>query len=207
MRIFQGITDMDITELGAKQLEALKKRFENIHIDRIFTSPLIRTKKTADAIKGNRDLQIEILPEIIELNGGFVEAKPFKETFDSYPEMKDTWHNHPEDFAPEGGEAMRDAYERISKAFFKLARENRGKTVVCASHGGVMRCLLCRFIHNDITKLKDTSWLDNTAVCYFEVDDNDNVELKIVNDYSHLTPDLLSQKSRISVFMGNEGNQ
>ena len=116
MRIFQGVTDTDITEIGQKQLKFLEKRFEAVHLDKIYSSPLIRTKKTAEAIKGKRDLDIEIFPEIIELNGGFVEAKPFKETFDAYPEMKDAWFNHPEDFAPEGGEAMRDAYIRSENA-------------------------------------------------------------------------------------------
>lgn len=204
MRIFQGVTDTDITEIGQKQLKFLEKRFEAVHLDKIYSSPLIRTKKTAEAIKGKRDLDIEILPEIIELNGGFVEAKPFKETFDAYPEMKDAWFNHPEDFAPDGGEPMRDAYDRISNAFFKIVKENKGKTVACASHGGIIRCLLCRLIHNDITKLKDTTWLDNTAVCYFEVDDDLNVSVKLINDYSHLPENLLSQKSRLSSFMQKE---
>ena len=32
-RIFQGTTDLDITDLGTKQLEYIKKRFENIKFD------------------------------------------------------------------------------------------------------------------------------------------------------------------------------
>mgnify|MGYP002520493897 CR=1 FL=1 len=42
MRIFQGSTDLDISPIGEKQLEYLKKRFENIHIDKIYSSPLIQ---------------------------------------------------------------------------------------------------------------------------------------------------------------------
>jgi broad specificity phosphatase PhoE len=34
-RIFQGLTDLDISELGAKQLKLLEKRFENIPLDKI----------------------------------------------------------------------------------------------------------------------------------------------------------------------------
>ena len=33
-RIFQGSTDLDISETGAKQLEYLKKRFADIPLDR-----------------------------------------------------------------------------------------------------------------------------------------------------------------------------
>ena len=47
MRIFQGSTDLDISELGAKQLEFLRKRFKNIELDRVISSPLLRARKTA----------------------------------------------------------------------------------------------------------------------------------------------------------------
>lgn len=199
-RIFQGLTDLDITELGEKQLEKLTERFKNIHIDKIYTSPLIRAKKTALAIKGNRDIELEDFDGIIELDGGIVEGKPLEETLAALPDLSDKWFNHPQDFDPEGGEAMRDAYKRIEKVFFDLARKHKGQTIACASHGGIMRCLLCRTIYNDITRLNDTSWLDNTAVCLFEVDDEQNIEVKLVNDFSHLPNELLRQSSRISAF-------
>ena len=47
MRIFQGLTDLDISENGAKQLEYLKERFSGIQLDKVYSSPLIRTRKTA----------------------------------------------------------------------------------------------------------------------------------------------------------------
>ena len=51
-RLFQGSTDLDISETGEKQLEYLKRRFEEIKLDRVYTSPLIRAYKTALAIIG-----------------------------------------------------------------------------------------------------------------------------------------------------------
>lgn len=204
MRIFQGITDLDITEIGEKQLKCLEKRFENIELDKIYSSPLIRAYKTALAIKGNRSLEVEVLDGLTELNGGFVEGKPFLETFNAHPEMKDAWFNHPEDFAPEGGEAMRDAYVRSENAFWEIVKNNKSKTVAFATHGGVLRCILCRFMFNDITRLKDAPLLDNTAVCYLEVDDDFNVDLKYYNDSTHLPQDLIPQRSRLTAFMGNE---
>ncbi len=204
MHLFQGISDFDITETGEKQLLRLEKRFENLKLDKIYSSPLIRAYKTGLAIKGSRECEVEILNDLIELNGGFVEGKPFIETFNMYPEMKDAWFNRPEDFAPEGGESMRDAYIRAEKIFWEIVKNNKGKTVACASHGGILRCILCRFIYNDITRLKDSPVLDNTAVSYIEVDDEQNVEIKYYNDYSHLTKELLPQKSRLTSFMTKE---
>ena len=57
-RLFQGLTDCDITEMGQKQLDLLCERFSEIHLDKVYTSPLIRARKTAEAVRGNRDIPL-----------------------------------------------------------------------------------------------------------------------------------------------------
>lgn len=199
MRIFQGSTDLDISETGAKQLEFLKNRFENIHIDKIYSSPLLRAQKTADAIKGNKDIPIVLLKELAELHGGVVEGRKFAEAFNSIEGLADAWDNHPQDFAPPEGEPMRHAYERIWDAIKYIIENNKGKTVACASHGGVTRCLTCRLLTNDINKLKTIPWSENTAVMLIEADDNMNINLKFFNDVSHLPKELVpNTRSRLS---------
>jgi len=200
-RVFQGSSDFDISELGAKQLEFLSKRFKNVHLDRVFCSPLIRTQKTAKAIVGTKPIDIETNKGLIELHGGVVEGRPFAEAFASIPGLADAWDNHPQDFAPENGESMRHAYERIWETVKEIAAQNKGKTVACASHGGVIRCLTCRLLYNDITKLKDTKWSENTAVTLIEFDDNLNPTLITLNNICHLPEELINRKSRLSSFM------
>lgn len=195
-RVFQGSINTDITHLGEKQLKKLSERFKDIKLDKIYSSPLMRAQKTALAIKGDRNIDIAILNGIVELDGGIIEGKPINESFEKYPDYKDAWFNHPEDFAPENGEAMRDAYKRIEKTIFELAEKHRNETIVCASHGGIIRCLECRFLHNDIKKLKTVPFFDNTAVGLFEIDDNNNVEIKFTNDATHLTKDLFRLESK-----------
>lgn len=201
MRIFQGLTDLDVSDMGKKQLEFLKKRFENIKLDKIYTSPLIRTRKTAEAIKGDSDIEIIPLNGLIEINGGVVEGRKFAEAFNEIEGLADTWDNHPEDFAPPLGEPMRHAYERIYNTLKFVIENNQGKTVACATHGGVTRCLLCKLLTDDIRKLKDIPWSENTAVSLFEVDDNGNITVKYYNDTTHLPSELLPVRNRIATFM------
>ena len=196
-RLFQGSTDCNITELGVRQLELLTERFENIQIDSVYTSPLLRARKTADAIRGRRDMEITVLEGLAELHGGIVEGKPFFETFKKMPQLAEIWNNHPEDFAPEGGEPMRDAYERIWHTVFSIANENKGKTVALASHGGVIRCLNCRLLYGAINRLKDTSWSENTSVSLITFDDELNATLEYMNDHTHLPDEYLPKRSRI----------
>lgn len=205
MRLFQGSSDFDISELGAKQLTYLTERFKDVKIDKVYTSPLVRARKTALAVIGDKDLGP--IPErgLIELHGGIVEGKPFRETFKSIPGLADAWDNHPEDFAPDGGEKMRDAYERIWQTVRKIAAENFGKTVVCSTHGGVTRCLFCRLLKGDIKDLKDMPWSENTAVSLIEFDDKLNANVVFYNDVSHLPEGFIPVRSRLSSFMGKEG--
>ncbi len=200
-RLFQGVSDFDISEMGAKQLEFLKKRFENIKIDKVYSSPLLRAYKTGLAVKGDKDIPIEKCDGLIELDGGIVEGKPFAETFSSMPHLADAWDNHPQDFHPEGGESMRHAYERVYETILSLVDANRGKTIACTTHGGVTRCLLCRILHGDIRELKNTPWADNTAIARILVDDNNKMTLDFYNDTTHLPEEYLPKRTRISTFM------
>lgn len=198
-QIFQGTTDMDITELGKQQLDELKKRFDNVYLDRVISSPLIRTKKTAEAIIGDKNLPLETDDGLIEINGGVIEGKPFAESYKKYPELLDIWANRPHEFAPEGGESYKETYERIWKTIKRIATDNKGKTIACATHGGVTRCIICRLLYNDISQLINTPYFANTAVSLIEFDDELNPKLVFYNDYSHLPPEIVNRLSRIVV--------
>ena len=78
---------------------------------------------------------------------------------------------------------------------------NKGKTIAASSHGGVIRCLVCRLIENDINKLKDISWSENTAVMLIEFDDDFKANLVYFNDYSHLPEEFVNRKTRLASFM------
>lgn len=197
MRLFQGSTDCDISDTGAKQLEFLTNRFKDIQLDAVYSSHLIRTQKTAHAVADDKNLSVVLRENLVELHGGVVEGRPFQEAFNSIAGLADTWNNHPQDFAPEGGEAMRNAYVRIYDEILSLARLNRQKTIAAATHGGVLRCLMCRVLYNDINRLKDVPWCENTAVTLLKIDDNDKISVEFFNDYSHVPSEYMPKRSRI----------
>ena len=203
-RVFQGTSDFDISETGAIQLEYLKERFKDIHIDKIYSSPLIRAVKTAEAATEGKGLKVIKDRGLIELHGGVVEGRPFKEAFAEYPHLAEQWDNHPEDFLPANGESMRSAYNRIWETVCRIVRENKGKTIAISTHGGVTRCLMCRLNYGDIKKLKDTPWSDNTAVSQINFDDELNPTLVFMNDHSHVPDKYMPKRNRISSFIGDK---
>ena len=197
-RIFQGSTNCDITELGQKQLDLLTERFETINIDKVYSSPLIRAKKTAYAIKGTKDIEVVTDERFTEIHGGVVEGKPFVDAFKSIPGLAEIWNDSPQDFAPDGGEPMRDAYKRIWDGVLSAVKSNEGKTIAIATHGGVIRCLNCRLLYGSIDKLKDVPWCENTGVSLITFDYNLNYNLEFMNDCSHVPSELLPKRSRMA---------
>ncbi len=203
-RLFQGTSNFDISENGARQLEFLSERFSEIPLDRVYSSPLLRAYKTAQAVVGSRDLEIITHDGLCELDGGIVEGKPFAESFKSIPGLADAWDNHPQDFHPEGGESMRHAYDRIWNAVLEIVKANKGKSIAAATHGGVTRCLLCRIIYGNIDKLKEVGWCENTAISLIEFDDDLNPTLIYKNDHSHVPDEFMPKRNRLSSFAGGK---
>lgn len=202
-RIFQGSVNLDITPLGAKQLEFLTERFKNIKIDAAYTSPLIRAQKTAFAVLGDRFMDVKIDFDLREINAGIYDGKPFEGTFAANREMAEVWFDHPQDFAPEGGEPMRHAYERIYKAVKRIAEENPDKTVVIALHGGVIRCLMANILYGTIERLGEVPWAENTAVALVTYD-NGEFKVEYRNDTTHLPEEYLPVRNRLSSFMSKD---
>ena len=197
-QVFEGSTDSEISVLGEKQLEFLKERFKEVHIDKAYSSPLKRAYKTAVAAVKDKGIEVTKDPRFSEIDGGIIEGMSFYEIFKNHSELECCWENHPENFAAEGGESMRQVYDRIWQGVEAIASdpENEGKTILVASHGAAIRTLLCRVVLGHIERLNEMKWSDNTAVSLLIFDQN-GVRAEFINDASHLPPEFLPKHSKI----------
>lgn len=198
---FQGSIDSDITEIGAKQIEFLGKRFENKDIDKVYSSPLLRARKTAQAVADATGLSVVVDNGLTEIHGGDIEGMSYADIYKKYPDIEMIWTYSPQNFAPPNGEPMRLSYERIVKTVFNLVKENAGKKIAIASHGAVSRCLLCKLIYDDIERLNDVTWCDNTSVTKIIFDENMNGKIEYINDTSHLPEEYLPSGSKIASYI------
>ncbi|HEX2938296.1 MAG TPA: histidine phosphatase family protein [Ruminiclostridium sp.] len=186
MRYFHGITDADISENGALQLEQLKERFRNIDIDTVYSSPLKRAYKTAQAASFYHKLPITTDEGLIEVNGGRWECKKWDDIPHLYPEENEAWEERPWLFAPQGGETMRHVYDRIWKTIIKIIKNNKDRKILIASHGCAIRNFACRAMGLPLEKLNDVEWFENTSVSIFDFDEDLNIKILSLNDVSHL---------------------
>ena len=189
-KVFQGSTDADITENGQAQLKALSDRMKDIPFDYIYSSPLKRAYKTAEAANAWMKLPIIENNDLREINAGIIEGIKYIDLPVLYPQEARHWNLSPMDFAPEGGESMRDVFERGWNAILNIAKEHNNSRICVVSHGCTIRNILCRAKHWQIDKLNDVEWCDNTAISILRFNDDFDCELILENDASHLSEDI-----------------
>jgi probable phosphoglycerate mutase len=78
-RRIHGHYDSLITENGYRQIEALRRRFETIPLDAVYSSDLFRTVATAEAICRLHDLKPVTRPDLREVNMGAWEDRTWGE--------------------------------------------------------------------------------------------------------------------------------
>jgi broad specificity phosphatase PhoE len=119
-----GRLDLPLDDLGRRQARALGEAVGPA--DRVITSPLLRTRQTAECIDGPATAD----ERFIELDYGTYDGMALA---DVPPEMWTSWRNDP-DYVPPGGESMSALQTRVSEALTELAPLARTETIVVVAH-------------------------------------------------------------------------
>ena len=146
-----GWSDIDLSERGKAQADALAPLLQNLDFHSVWTSPLRRAKETAErAWRG----AFTVDERIKEFNFGVFEGKPLHEISADYLALLKNF----ESFAPEGGESGQRFYDRVDQFCDHLAP---GQHLVF-THGGVIKRVLehtgvRRFVSNAGVTIVDWS--------------------------------------------------
>lgn len=179
-RRIHGQYDSLITQNGLRQIEALKNRFENIHIDCAASSDLYRARKTAEAVCLPGKLPLQQDARFREVRLGEWEDLPFGylEQFDS--ERLRTFNHDPANWKVAGAETFEQYTGRFLAALRELAERCEGGTAAVFTHGCVLRGV--QYV------LRGCQWppyCDNTAVSLLRYE-NGEFSFEYLNDNSHL---------------------
>lgn len=98
---------------------------------RIVSSPLRRARETAETMASVWGMDVDDEPGLIEMDYGEWDERALVEI---PRDVWRAWHADP-DFAPPGGESLRDVQERVSACVATLAREAAEHgTIIAVSH-------------------------------------------------------------------------
>jgi probable phosphoglycerate mutase len=186
----QGWYDSLITPRGYRQIAALAERFKDARIDRVYSSPLFRTRTTAGAICGPRRLPLTTMDDLREIDVGPWEDRPWGEIARVWPNELRNFNSAIEKYRLDGGETAEAVQERMLRAIHKIADECPNMTVAVFSHGMAIRLLLAAALGVPMDEIgTKVAHGDNTAVSHLTADGG-KLEAISINDASHLSSDI-----------------
>ncbi len=138
-----GITDIDLSPVGEKQIRQLQEGMSTQKFDLILASPLKRCRQTFSLL--GLDQEVHFDERLQEVDFGAWEGKTFAEIVAHDPTGVGEWGKGSADFRFPEGEKVADFQNRITdfaKDLYKLS----GVNILIISHGGVIRHLICALL-------------------------------------------------------------
>lgn len=188
-RRIHGHYDSLVTVRGHQQIKALAKRFKEIPIDAVYTSDLVRTMMTSEAIKAAKGQQVTVNSQLREVDMGIWEDKTWGEVEYFQPQVLDDFNDDPVHWNVKGCEMFYNLQARIANAVLSIANKHDGETIAIVSHGSAIRSLVCKVLNIVPEETKHIKHSDNTAVACLHVSGNE-MHLEYYGDNSHLSDDI-----------------
>ncbi|HBF42052.1 MAG TPA: alpha-ribazole phosphatase [Desulfobacteraceae bacterium] len=149
-----GNTDVDLTEIGALQMEHMSDRLRLVEPKAIYSSDLKRASTGARLISRYHEVPVYFLPDLRELYFGDWEGLTMSEIRKRFPEELKNRKDDLIHFSPPGrGESIRFFSERITKCFGQILEEQAGNDIIIVAHGGVNRVILCGALGLDLSNM------------------------------------------------------
>jgi broad specificity phosphatase PhoE len=186
-RRFAGRGDIPLTTTGEQQAAAAAARLAGRGgIDLVVTSPLRRTRTTAEIVAGRTGTALTVDDDLAETDFGSWEGMSFAEVSRDWPDEMAAWLGDAS-AAPPGGESFAAVGQRVDAALGRLLAKHQGATIVVVSHVTPIKTLICRALlappaamfrmHLDVASLSEADWFaDGPAL------------LRSMNDTNHLPP-------------------
>lgn len=145
-QLLQGQEDSPLTQKGIQQAEELRKELSSINFDYVFSSDLLRAKRTAQIITLEKKLAIKTSQLLRERSFGKYEGKAWGSyktelgnLFNDYNKLSD---KEKMNFKNPEIENDNQLISRFVTFLREIALSYPNKTILVVSHGGMMRALL-----------------------------------------------------------------
>lgn len=154
-RLLQGSADIELNENGRAVAGETGENLEQIHFDKIYSSPLIRAYETACLIRGHRNIPIIRDERLRELCFGVNEGK------DSGILLKDEknpfhyFFDQPALYRPsEGGETLEEICKRAAEFMQEVIepQAEQLERVMIVGHGALNKAIMCHIRQHGIAQ-------------------------------------------------------
>lgn len=181
---FQGGTDSPLTEKGIRQAEYLAKRLRGISFESIYSSPAGRALRTAEILRGDRDVAIREHPDLREMGLGDWEGMRSEEIEERFPEEFDRYWRKPHLYRREKGESYLDVQRRAVSLIGEILRSHTGGNVLIVTHTVVLKTLMAHFEGRPLERLWDPPYIHPSCLNLVRVGEGER-EILLHGDIAH----------------------
>jgi broad specificity phosphatase PhoE len=165
----QGHADQPLNALGLQQARHVGAYFSATHtngssLTALYSSPLQRSRQTAEAIARQTGLSMQIDPELAEMLLGDWEGLTPEEIDAQFDGGYARWRVTPSRVQIPGAEPAAQFHARVTRVFARIAQRHRGEDIVIVSHGGVIASLLAQWLYADYDRLLRRMSLENAGI-------------------------------------------
>jgi len=182
---FRGRADVPLNETGLTQAKRTAQRVAAQWSPvAIYSSPLTRAVKTAEAVAWHFDLRVEVNSGLIDIDYGEWQGLTPDEVRERWPKIVDAWYNAPHTAQIPNGETLDDLRVRAMSTVNEMAKRHKGQTIVLVGHTVINRIILLGVLglgNENFWRIRQ----DTCAINVFEL--NGGIfTIVTVNDTCHL---------------------
>ena len=197
--LIQGRTDESyLTEEGYYQAKLTGEILNQVNIDEIYSSPLVRASETAKTIEKhlNKNLEIQYDQNLLEVdlaNWSGLKTTEIKEKFKSEYQI---WKSNPENLSIKRDDES--YYEPIKELFIQakefidaITSKNsncENKNILIIAHNAILRCLILHLINKPNKGFRKIK-LDNASISILNLSKTNQslkTQIECLNQTSHL---------------------
>ena len=175
---FSGQRDFPLDEAGRLQaLEVAAYLRRAYRIDAIYASDLCRAYDTVKPLAEALSLPVYPMKGLREIDVGLWEGVLREDVERQYPESYDLYKRKPGLLRFDGGESFSEMRARALDAVREILAKHEGKTVVIATHGGVIRALRTLWEKIPLDRMEEIPQVPNASVTVVRYDTEENSTL------------------------------
>jgi ribonuclease H / adenosylcobalamin/alpha-ribazole phosphatase len=183
---FAGRSDLELTEAGREQARRAAGRVAELGpVDVVISSPLRRTRQTAQQLADRLELPVLIEDGMVETDFGDWDGYTFAEVSQKWPAELQRWLADPS-VAPPSGESFDTVTRRVCLARDRILAQHSGKTVAVVSHVSPIKTLVRLALDAPASALQ-RMFLGPASISVIEYYPDGPVSLQSFNDTAHLS--------------------
>jgi broad specificity phosphatase PhoE len=157
-----------LNEAGWEQANVLADRLQNEPIHQIFSSPLERCRETAAPIAAARQLEVQVLDALTEVEFGTWTGLDFASL--EGVELWKQWNAFRTGVRIPNGETILEVQGRMLGAIDALRRSFAGQGIAIVSHGDPLRAAICFWLGMPLDFIQRVE-ISPASVSVVEIDD------------------------------------